>query len=57
MLVSGTALLLKQHWWWAAGLLAVVISQALIIMNWQDAKFGTIANIIILGGIIFRHLQ
>lgn len=33
---------------WAVGLIAVVISQVLVILYWKDAKFGTIANMIIL---------
>jgi len=33
---------------WFVGLVAVVISQILVIMFWKDAKFGTIANLIIL---------
>ncbi len=31
----------------------VILSQIIIIMNWQDAKAGTIANIIILIAAIF----
>lgn len=34
-------------WFWIA-LLAVVVSQILIILHWQDAKFGTVANLIVL---------
>ncbi len=34
--------------WWMAGLLAVILSQILIVLFWQDAKFGTIPNVIIL---------
>ncbi|AFH47838.1 Hypothetical protein IALB_0126 [Ignavibacterium album JCM 16511] len=34
--------------WWLTGLAAVILSQVLIILFWQDAKFGTIPNIIIL---------
>lgn len=34
--------------WWITGLTAVILSQILIIIFWQDAKFGTIPNIIIL---------
>jgi len=59
MLVSGAALLLKLNWWWAVALLGVIISQVLIIMSWQDAKFGTVANAIILIGIAidYFHLE
>jgi hypothetical protein len=37
----------KSNYWWLFGILAVLISQALIIYFWKDAKFGTIANVII----------
>jgi hypothetical protein len=42
-------LFLKEHasWWWVA-LPAVVLSQALILAFWSDARFGTVANLIIL---------
>ena len=40
--------LLKQQSWWWLGLIAVGVSQLLIIGNWQDAKWGTIANAIVL---------
>lgn len=33
--------------WWVVGLVAVIISQVLIILSWSDAKYGTIANVII----------
>lgn len=40
--------LLKKEWWWITGIFAVILSQILIISQWQDAKFGTIVNLIIL---------
>ncbi|GAT63624.1 DUF6544 family protein [Paludibacter jiangxiensis] len=56
----------KKKSWWIAAVIAVICSQVLIISAWQDARFGTIANTIILftsilaGGSvcfeeIFRH--
>ena len=53
-LFIGVAILfgLKVDWWWIVGLLAVVPSQALIIGSWQDAKFGTVLNVVILVGIV-----
>ncbi len=33
--------------WWLVGLTAILVSQILIIRFWKDAKFGTIANVII----------
>ena len=41
-------LLVKKDAWIFFGLTAVIISQILIFTVWKDAKFGTIANIIIL---------
>jgi len=38
--------------WWITALAAVILSEVLIILFWQDAKFGTIANIIILLAVI-----
>ncbi len=40
--------LFKKDSWAYFAVIAVVLSQMLILNNWQDAKFGTIANVIIL---------
>jgi hypothetical protein len=40
--------LIKEEWWWMIAAPAILLSQVLIIICWQDAKYGTIANIIIL---------
>jgi hypothetical protein len=48
-------LFLKKDSWWILGLIAVIISQILIFNVWQDAKFGTIANAIILIAIILGY--
>lgn len=42
----------NHHLWWITALAAVILSEVLIILFWQDAKFGTIANIIILLAVI-----
>ena len=44
--VTGIVFLLGKEWWWMIAISALVISQLLIVMSWQDAKFGTIANIV-----------
>ena len=49
--------LFKNQNWAYLGLIAVVVSQILILSNWQDAKFGTIANVIILLFIIIGIFQ
>lgn len=47
-IITTASYLLNFEKWWFIGIFAVVVSQILIFMFWQDAKFGTIANIIIL---------
>jgi hypothetical protein len=42
----------KKDWWWAAGLAAVFLSQVLIILNWPEAKYGTLPNVIVLAGLM-----
>lgn len=44
----GVLFLMKNNLWFWIAIGAVLISQILIIINWQDAKFGTIANLIVL---------
>lgn len=44
--------LLKKDVWWMAAAPAVVLSQTLIFGNWSDAKFGTVANILVLIGVV-----
>lgn len=46
--VSAVLLFVKKDYWWALAIAGVVLSQVLIFLNWPDAKFGTIANVIIL---------
>ena len=45
----------KKDTWWMLAILAVIISQMLIFASWQDAKFGTIANVIVIVGIIIGY--
>jgi hypothetical protein len=47
-LVSVPLFLLKKEIWPYIAFITVIISQILIITVWKDAKFGTIANVIIL---------
>lgn len=38
----------EKDFWWACGAAAVMASQYLIATAWRDAKYGTVANVIIL---------
>lgn len=48
-------ILIRNEYWWLSGFLALIISQILIIIFWSDAKFGTLANVIILVAIIIGY--
>jgi hypothetical protein len=47
-LMSSGAFMMKREWWWILAAPALVLSQILIVLSWGDAKFGTIANVIVL---------
>jgi hypothetical protein len=53
LFVSAAALYLWPRWWWVAGALAVAVSQAVIITSWTDAKFGTLANVVLLAAAVY----
>ena len=38
-LIAGTGYLFKKEWWQVVAAFGVVVSQILIILSWQDAKF------------------
>lgn len=48
-------LIFHFNYWWIIGFLAVMVSQVLIFNYWSDAKFGTIANLIILVSLIIAY--
>jgi len=55
-----TALLLfliKIDFWWIIVAIAIVFSQLLIIQNWSDAKYGTIANLILLVPVLMAFMN
>jgi hypothetical protein len=54
-IIMAAIFLLKKDWWWMMAVPALALSQLLVIMYWQDAKYGTIANVIILVGIIIGY--
>lgn len=54
-LISATLLAFNDSYWLLFGSVAIIISQLLIFKNWQDAKFGTIINVIILIGLIIGY--
>jgi len=49
--------LLRFDLWWILAFAAILLSQILIISSWSDARFGTIANIIILINVVIAAAQ
>lgn len=47
-IVAGISYLAEIDWWYFIAIFAVIISTILIFSAWSDAKFGTIANLLIL---------
>jgi len=39
--------------WWILGALALLVSQGVIAASWSDAKFGTVANGLLLLGVLY----
>ncbi|NGP75067.1 hypothetical protein G3570_00365 [Balneolaceae bacterium YR4-1] len=55
-LVTTLLYLLQYPFWASVGLFSVVFSQILIFSAWSDAKFGTIANLILLVPILIAFM-
>ncbi|MEI6180507.1 MAG: DUF6544 family protein, partial [Chloroflexales bacterium] len=55
-LASAVLLLVAPDWWWLLTAGAVVLSQGVIIASWSDAKFGTIANVLVLVPVVVAGL-
>jgi hypothetical protein len=47
---AGAVFLAGQAWWWLLAAPALLVSQAVIFLSWREAKYGTIANLILLAG-------
>ena len=47
-ITTAVMLILKNDSWWILSIAAIILSQVLIISSWHDARYGTIANVLIL---------
>jgi hypothetical protein len=56
LLASAVMLFVLPAWWWVPALGGLVLSQSVIATSWSDAKFGTIANIIVLVPVMIAAL-
>jgi Family of unknown function (DUF6544) len=55
-LVTAGSIFIWPRWWWALGAVAVLVSLAVIVPSWADAKFGVLANLLLSIGILFGFL-
>ena len=53
LLATAVLLIVAPRVWWAVGIGAVLLSQCVIISSWSDTKFGTIANVVLLAGVVY----
>lgn len=51
-LVAGVLLIARSRRWWMVGAVAALSSQLVIITSWSDAGAGTIANVVVLIGVV-----
>src|SRR3978361_1432244 len=47
LLAAAATRYVAPSWFWIVGGVALVLSQLLIITAWDDAKFGTAANVVL----------
>ena len=52
LLIAAALHIAARESWWIAGAVGLLLSQALLILAWPDAKFGTVANLFILIAVI-----
>jgi hypothetical protein len=57
LIIAGILWILNMENWWIAALIGLILSQILIFTFWQDARFGTIPNLIILSVLISGFLR
>lgn len=57
LVATAIALFARPRWWWVVGAGAIVVSQVVIVTSWGDARYGTIANVILLLGVALGFLS
>jgi hypothetical protein len=52
LVATPVAIWLWPSGWRLLGGLALILSQSVILSSWRDAKFGTVANLVLLVGLL-----
>ena len=55
-LAATASLFLWPRWWWVLGACGLVVSMLVIVPFWTDARFGALANLLVLVAVIFGFL-
>lgn len=55
-LIAAAALVVWPRGWWAIAAGAVMVSTLVIVPAWSDAKFGMLANVLVLGAVVVGFL-
>lgn len=54
LILAAVALLfVAPRWFWLVGLTGLLASQIAIVTSWSDARFGTIANVLLLAAVVY----
>ncbi|GAB2629063.1 hypothetical protein GCM10009696_36870 [Kocuria himachalensis] len=54
--VAAVSLFTSPARWWVVGAGALLASQAVVITSWADARYATIANLVVLAGVVLGFL-
>jgi hypothetical protein len=57
LLTAGALLVTAPRTWWMLGLGAAALSQIVIVTSWSDARFGTVANLVILAAAAYGFVS
>lgn len=53
-LTAAALYVVRNEHWWVVAVSSTLLSQGLIILQWQDAKAGTLANVLVLAAVAFE---
>ena len=57
LISTAISLFTWPQWWWIIGTAAIIVSQIAIASSWADARFGSIANVLVLVAVAFGFLS
>lgn len=57
LIACAAAVAISARWWWYLALPGLLLSQYLIVQAWGDAKFGTLANIVLAVPLVLMALD